>query len=197
MAKVIENLRGDDMIVVRFEMLCDGASPGQCINVNGRFFAIADSDENSASVLTRYGGPLDLPEGTEVNVAGPLGKGFPVYDSWDAVIVCGGTATGVGYNLLKYRSQRNLRTWFVSYTRGGHPLSSGIESIREMKGIETVVEWNTKKLGRPDTPFTPLNVKEFPIGTQVFVAGPKELVDSCRSCAEQFGIESNNINLNY
>ena len=197
MASVTRVVRGQDMMVVTFDYQCGEYTPGQTVNINGRYFAIAETDENSVSVLTRYGGPLDLPEGTEVNIAGPLGKGFPVYDSWDAVIVCGGTATGVGFNLLNYRASKGLRTWFVSYTRGGNPYTEAVDSLSGLKSIERSVSWDTRKDGRPETPYSPLSAGQFPEGTQVFVAGTKELVEACRQHAEQFGIPPNNINLNY
>ena len=197
MASVTRVVRGQDMMVVTFGYQCGDYTPGQTVNINGRYFAIAEADENSVSVLTRYGGPLDLPEGTEVNMTGPLGKGFPVYDSWDAVIVCGGTATGVGFNLLNYRASKGLRTWFVSYTRGSNPYTGTIHGLAGLKNIERSVNWDTKKDGRPETPYSPLVSGQFPEGTQVFVAGTKELVEACRQHAEQFGISPNNINLNY
>ena len=197
MANVIRVVRGQDMMVVTFDYQCGDCTPGQTVNINGRYFAIAEADENSVSVLTRYGGPLDLPEGTEVNMTGPLGKGFPVYDSWDAVIVCGGTAMGVGFNLLNYRASKGLRTWFVSYTRGSNPYTGAIHSLAGLKNIECSINWDTKKDSRPETPYSPLASSRFPEGTQVFVAGTKELVEACRQHAEQFGISPNNINLNY
>jgi len=197
MAKVIKTFRDSDMMIVTFDHPVDSHTPGQTVNINGRFFAIAEANESSVSVLTRYGGPLDLPEGQEVNMTGPQGKGFPVYDSWDAVIVCGGTATGVGFNLLKYRSERGLRTWFVSYTRGGNPYAGIINEVAGAKCVEATINWNTRESGRPENPFSPFECSSFPQSTQVFVAGPKELVESCRQHSEQFGISSNNINLNY
>jgi hypothetical protein len=197
MAKVVKSIRDSDMMIVTFDHPCGSAVPGQTVNINGRFFAIAEADENSVSVLTRYGGPLDLPEGTEVNMTGPLGKGFPAYDSWDAVIVCGGTATGVGLNLLKYRLDRGLRTWFVSYTRGGNPYAKTIDDLSSAKCADFCMNWNTRELDRPAFPYSPLHDSKFPAGTVVFVAGPKELVESCQASAEQFGIDPNNIHLNY
>ncbi len=197
MAKVVRSVYSSDMMMVTFDHQCGDYIPGQTLNINGRFFAIADADTETVSVLTRYGGPLDLPEGTEVNMVGPIGKGFPGYDSWDAVIICGGTATGVGFNLLNYRASRGLRTWFVSYNRGGNPLTVAINESSDKKGVESSIDWNTRELGRPDSPYSPFGVESFPEGTHVFVAGSKELFESCRDNAVKFGIDANNIKLNF
>lgn len=189
MSKVLRKDIGPDFMTVTYELPFD-VKPGQCVVIGGRYFAVAESNGSEATVLTRHGGPLDVDVGSEVDLSGPMGSGFPNIDCENAVIVCGGTGIGACVSVLNYRRRRGLQTWFVAYSRWKHPFQN---QVNEAGGIS----WVTREQDRPKTPFTPFGVESFPQGTQVFFAGTLELLESIRQRVEQFGISSNNINLNY
>ena len=188
MTRIVEINRDEQFVVVKYAYVCQ-TRPGQCVIIDGKYFAIAENGNGVLTVLGRVGGPLDRFVGAEVDLTGPVGNGFKDVDCEHAVIVAGGTAIGTCLSILDYRSQLGLGSWFVSYAKTRHPFISKVTSTGG-------INWNTTD-GRPAFPFDPLVIKAFPSGTRVFVAGPNSLVTSVRNCAEKFNIAADNINLNY
>jgi ferredoxin-NADP reductase len=189
MSKVTRKNVGPDFMTVSYALDSE-VKPGQCVVIGGRYFAVAESSDGEVTVLTRHGGPLDVDVGSDVDLSGPVGNGFPNVDCENAVVICGGTGVGACISVLDYRRRAGLHTWFVAYSRWPHPFQKNVE---DAGGIS----WITRESDRPATPLTPFGVDKFPVGTQVFFAGTKELLESIRSNVEQFGISANNINLNY
>jgi len=188
MTRIVEINRDEQFVVVKYAHVCQ-IRPGQCVIIDGKYFAIAENNSGVLTVLGRVGGPLDRFVGAEVDLTGPVGNGFKDVDCEHAVVIAGGSAIGACLSVLDYRNQLGLKTWFVSYAKTRHPFISRV-------AVTGGVNWNTAS-GRPAFPFDPLDIKSFPSGTRVFVAGPNDLVTSVRNCAEQFNITADNINLNY
>jgi hypothetical protein len=188
MTRIVDISRDEHFVVVKYAHACQ-SEPGQCVIIDGKYFAIAENQDGVLTVLGRTGGPLDRPTAAEVVLAGPIGNGFKGIDCESAVIIAGGTAIGTCLSVLDHRTRRGLKTWFVSYARSQHPFA---ERVSAAGGIN----WNTAG-GRPASPYDPLGVNMFPNETRVFVAGPNDLVNSVRNCAEKFNILTDNINLNY
>jgi len=188
MTRIVEINRDEQFVVVKYAHVCQ-IRPGQCVIIDGKYFAIAENNNGVLTVLGRVGGPLDRLVGAEVDLTGPVGNGFKDVDCEHAVVIAGGSAIGACLSVLDYRNQLGLSSWFVSYAKTRHPFISRVAATGG-------VNWNTTD-GRPAFPFDPLGIKSFPSGTRVFVAGPNDLVTSVRSCAEKFNITADNINLNY
>jgi ferredoxin-NADP reductase len=189
MSSVTNRQHDHDFVAVKCAHSCD-SMPGQCVTVDGKYFAIAENDGSVLTLLGKNGGALDVEVGAELNIQGPFGPGFKSIDCEHAVIITGGTGIGACISVLKHRASLGLKTAVVSYARQDHPFT-GV--LQEHGGVC----WNTTTSGRPESPFSPLGVSEFPPGTVVFTAGPRELVESIKRSAEKFNISSDNISLNY
>jgi ferredoxin-NADP reductase len=166
--------------------------------VGGKYLAIAGCDGTGLSVLTRPDTSFDVAPGTEVEIEGPLGGGFPSHDCDEAWIICGGTAIGVGMSLLNWRATRGLRTSMVAYSRSNVPLIGTSPAAKGLPWIDRISGWNTAAFGRPSTPLDPIVRNDISLAhVNLFVAGPKSLIDGVRESVEKFGISANNIKLNY
>ena len=188
MTRIVDIKRDEKFVTVKYAHVCQ-TRPGQCVVIDGKYFAIAENNNGVLTVLGRSGGPLDSFIGAEIELTGPVGNGFKDVDCEHAIIVAGGSAIGACLSVLDYRNQLGLDSWFLSYAKTSHPFASRVTAAGG-------INWNTTG-GRPAFPLDPLGVKAFPSGTRVFVAGPNDLVTSVRNCAEKFNIAADNINLNY
>lgn len=173
-------------------------TPGQVIKVNGKFLAIAGCDGMGMRALTRAESPFDVEAGVEVEIEGPIGAGFPNHDCEEAWIVCGGTAIGVGKSLFDWRASRGLRTSMMLFSRSQVPLLDRLPGAKGLPWIDRVSGWNTASNGRPATPLDPILRHDISVAhVNVFVAGPKSLIDGVKESVEKFGISVNNVRTNY
>lgn len=172
--------------------------PGQVIKVNGKFLAIAGCDGTGMHALTRAGSPFDVESGEDVEIEGPIGAGFPNHDCEEAWIVCGGTAIGVGKSLFDWRASHGLRTSMVAFSRSNVPLLDRLPGAKGLPWIDRVSGWNTSMSGRPPTPMDPIMRHDSSLAhVNIFVAGPKSLIDGVKENLEKFGISVNNVRTNY
>jgi NAD(P)H-flavin reductase len=148
-------------------------TPGQCVKINGNWYAIAEQQDSSFDVFVKKDSSLLLSD--EHAVEGPLGPGFKNIDCQDAVLVAGGTGIGAMLHLLRYRADKGLSSYVVHYVRS----SFNVKEMVPASLCKEHVVWNTTWAGRPSTPVSPLSY--LPEGTHIFVAGPKSLVEACKS----------------
>jgi NAD(P)H-flavin reductase len=162
------------------------SKPGQCVKINGAWFAITEQRDGEFDIIVRSTSPL-LEWQTALLVEGPIGPGFPNAACCHAVLVAGGTGIGVLIHLIKYRFERGLTTDVVFFSRG----STEISELIPVGMCKNIVVRDTMKEGRPEDP---LSLLDLPNGSQVFVSGPKSLVDACKLSAQTKNLVCN---LNY
>jgi NAD(P)H-flavin reductase len=149
-------------------------TPGQCAKINGSWYAIAEQRDSNFDVFVKNNS--SLLSATEYVIEGPLGPGFKNIDCAEAVLVAGGTGIGALLQLLQYRFEKNLSSYLVHYARSPFNL----EELIPASYCKKYVTWNTTlRKERPLTPVLPL--VNLPDDSQIFVSGPKSLVDACKS----------------
>lgn len=148
--------------------------PGQCAKINDNWYAIASQRNDEFDVIVKKDSSL-LSSSDDV-IEGPLGPGFQNFDCQNAVLIAGGTGIGAMLHLLKVRASLGLDSYLVHYARS----SFGMKDLIPEGTCKKYVFWNTTwQHGRPDDPTQPLC--ELPKDSQLFVAGPKSLVTTCKS----------------
>ena len=177
------NYVGDFAKVTFHHSLSSQTIPGQCVKVDGKWFAVMDQRDDEFDVLVRKDSSL-LKSDKHI-IEGPLGRGFGNLDCKNAILVAGGTGIGVMTYLLKYRTMLGLESYVVHFARS----ALSVIDVTSYDSCKEYVFWNTvSNGGRPDTPIKPLEEKYGtftsyfdPTETQVFVSGPSSLVEACRS----------------
>lgn len=153
--------------------------PGQCAKINGRWFAIAELRNNEFDIIVPHDSPLLSADNEDIVVDLPQGSGFSNIDTPEAVCLVAGTGLGAVLELVKYRSEKNLKTSVQMYGRRitGDCVAGIFPILRNMK-FEV---WNTTELGRPTIESILPSDTEVP----VFFAGPKGFLDEIRSVSDQ------------
>lgn len=162
------------------------SKPGQCAKINGAWFAISEQRAEEFDIIVKSSSPL-LTADTALLVEGPLGSGFPNTGCYHAVLVAGGTGIGALTHLVKFRFERGLSTDLIYFSRGSMEISDVIPANM----CKNVVLWDTMKEGRPEDP---LGLFLFPNDSEVFVSGPKSLVEACKLSSQAKNLVCN---LNY
>lgn len=162
------------------------SKPGQCAKINGAWFAITEQREEEFDIVVKSTSPL-LEIETALLVEGPLGSGFPNATCSHAIIVAGGTGLGAVIHLVKHRFERGLTTDLVYFSRGSLEISEVIPADM----CKNLVLWDTMKNSRPSDPLGSFEVTS---DSQVFVSGPKSLVEACKLSAQTKNLVCN---LNY
>lgn len=162
------------------------SKPGQCAKINGAWFAITEQRDGEFDIIVRSTSPL-LEGQTTLLVEGPIGPGFPNAACCHAVLIAGGTGIGALIHLIKYRFERGLTTDLVYFSRGSLEISEVIPTDM----CKNLVLWDTMKNSRPSDPLGSFEVTS---DSQVFVSGPKSLVEACTLSAQTKNLVCN---LNY
>jgi hypothetical protein len=171
-----------DYLILRYkssemsEKIRNGA-PGQCLKIEGNYFAISDVSEDTFDVMTKVDSCIS-------NVVEPtvqdelLGKGFSSLDVDNAIVLTMGTGAGLGCYLTEFRKRKNLNTHFTAFVRGKTPIDQRISSLGNL--------WNTREEPRPLTPLYTVDIQElhpissktkiFPIGNTEFVSRVKKIM---------------------
>ncbi len=198
MSEVIQVVRKGEYASVTLNHGFAMVVPGQCVKVGDSYFAISDFTAGSVTLLVRAGSRLDIPRGSHVSLEGPIGKGFPGHDDPVATIAVAGTAAGVGVLLAEKRRYAGLKTHLIVVTRGPTPISSRVFDLSWGNSGGSIFHWCTTSQGSRPTPVlsTFLSRDEILEGP-LFLAGPKDFVNTCRDEAKQLDMTDNNIRTNY
>jgi len=198
MSEVIVNHRKGEYALVICSHSLKEVIPGQYVAVGENYYAISDFTAGSVSLLVKTNSRLDLPAGSQLQVSGPLGQGFPDIETPVATIAVAGTATGAGVLLAESRRLKGLKTNLIVVSRGLTPLDSRLYDLSWGDGFTRVFSWCTLlQKSRPSPPLsTFLSPKELLQGS-LFLAGPKGFVNDCKENAKQMGLSENNIKTNY
>jgi len=158
------------------------SKPGQCAKINGAWFAIAEQRSQEFDVIVKSTSPLLQLEETLL-VEGPTGPGFQNAACSHAIVVAGGTGLGAVISLLKYRGERGLTSDLIYFSK-----DMQIAQVVPPVYCKNVILWNTVEKTRPDQP---LVLPEIPKDSQVFVSGPKSLVEACKAAAQVSNLTCN------
>jgi NAD(P)H-flavin reductase len=178
------------------------AQPGQCFMIDGRYMAVASSIDGVMSFVTKKDSWLDSFDKENYEFLGPVGRGFTDPATNNAIIIAGGTGIGAAISLLKHRQDNSdLQTHLIFYQRGGIP----VDELLGMFGVDgcanSLIQWNTATEGRPQNPLDPFfKVNEHEVYTQkydVFVVGPKSLVEATSKQCKSLGIEDTMFHTNF
>ena len=178
------------------------AQPGQCFMIDGRYMAVASSVGGVMSFVTKKGSWLDSFDKENYEFLGPVGGGFTDPDASNAIIVAGGTGIGAAISLLRYRQDKpDLRTNLIFYQRGGISVRELLERLDADYCIDSLVQWNTATEGRPQNPLDPFfKLNEHEVDTRkydVFVVGPKSLVEAASKQCKSLGIKDTMFHTNF
>lgn len=151
--------------------------PGQCVTLDGKWFAIYDVGNNNFSVLVKE--DSYFVENDPKEIVGPVGKGFMSPLHKRAIVVAGGTGIGAVMPVIRVRNKYGLSTDIIFYSKGD---VSTIRADQATIGMcRNVIFWDTLEKGRPSHPLEPLNDR--PQDAAIYVAGPKSLVDATQTAA--------------
>lgn len=198
MSEVIQVVRKGEYASVTLSHGFATVVPGQCVKVGDSYFAISDFTAGSVTLLVRAGSRLDIPRGSHVSLEGPIGKGFPGHDDPIATIAVAGTAAGVGVLLAEKRRYAGLKTHLIVITRGPTPVSSRVFDLSWGNSGGSIFHWCTTSQGsRPGPVLGTFLSRDEILEGSLFLAGPKDFVNTCRDEAKQLGVTDNNIRTNY
>jgi NAD(P)H-flavin reductase len=165
---------------VTFDHALAYSMPGQCVQLDGKYFAIYESLGNTFSILVNKDSHYvnNDPE----KISDPLGNGFSSTLSKRAIVVAGGTGIGAVVPVIKLRNKYGLSTDVIFYTKGDiGPIRLDQATIGMCRNV---IFWDTSTKGRPIDPLAPLVDKQG--DSVVFVAGPKSLVTATQEVAKNF-----------
>ena len=153
--------------------------PGQCAKINGKWFAIAELRNNEFDIIVPHDSHLLSTDNEDIVVDLPQGSGFSNIDTSEAVCLVAGTGLAAVLELVKYRSEKNLKTSVKMFGRHitGDCVVGVFPILRNMK----FEAWNTIELGRP----TIKSILPSDPGNPVFFAGPKGFLDEIRLVSDQ------------
>ena len=198
MSDIIPVVRWGDYASVTLSHSLTEVIPGQCVKIGDSYFAISDFTAESVTLLVRAGTRLDAPRGSHFSLEGPVGKGFPGYTDPTATIAVAGTAAGVGVLLAEKRRYVGLKTHLIVITRGHTPISSRIFDLSWGNSGGSIFHWCTISQGsRPAPVLSTFLSRDEILEGPLFLAGPKDFVNTCRDEAKQLGMTDNNIRTNY
>lgn len=193
-------------LVLKKDGALHSAEPGQFVNVavRGREafdpllrrpFSFFRESETSISLLYRVVGRgtrrlASVREGEELDLVGPLGRGFE-YRSLDGpALLVGG---GVGVPPLFHLSQRLVaqgreHTALVGFSNEAYAL--GLSEWREL-GVEVRVATDDGSLGKAGlvTRLLEERLKEAPV-RRIFACGPRPMLQAVAAIAGRFGVPS-------
>lgn len=178
------------------------AQPGQCFMIDGRYMAVASSVGGVLSFVTKKGSWLDSFDKENYEFLGPVGGGFTNPDASNAIIVAGGTGIGAAISLLRYRQDKpDLKTHLIFYQRGGIPVDELLGMLDANDRVDSLVQWNTAVHGRPLNPLDPFfKVNKYEADAHkydVFVVGPKSLVEATSKQCKSLGIKDTMFHTNF
>lgn len=159
---------------------CFPVVPGVCAQIDGNYYAIADSPAAGELTFVVKEGSRIMQMSPRSKVEVPVGRGFDAPETPDGLVVVGGTGLAAAVSLVTHRRRLDLSTTVVSYGRGMDPdaVLSEFPVLREDK--VKFVSWDTERWGRPPSPMEPV----FDVGGRghhVFFAGPREMLETLRS----------------
>lgn len=165
---------------VTFDHPVPQSTPGQFVYIDGKPFAIYDSDESSCSFLVK--GDSYLVENMPKEISSPTGGGFPNPLSKHAIAIAGGTGVGAIIPLIRARNKQDLTTSVIIYTRGDITHIWEDQPCLAMCG--DVIMWNTTVRGRPADPLAPIS--NIHPGSAIFMVGPKSLTAAIKEVAGRY-----------
>ena len=181
--QIIENtnLGGDyQKVVLTHPGLTQHIIPGSCAVVNGRWVAIADFTDSTLTFIVKSSSFLFREEIDKVEF--PSGKGFPTASSSSAIVIAGGTGVGAVALLINQLFSRGINPMIGICSRGLDPLA--LSNFYPQFARAYFV--NTKNCSRPKQLLRYLYNGQS--STEVFVAGPKSLVDEVALDAQHLNL---------
>jgi NAD(P)H-flavin reductase len=170
-------------VKVTFKRQLPYSIPGQCVKLDGKWFAIYEVNPGDFSILVNKNS--HYAENDPQEISEPLGEGFTASLCKRAIVVGGGTGIGAVMPVIKNRNRHGLSTDVIFYTRGD---ISPIRLDQATIGMcRNVIFWDTTKQGRPSTPLEPLVDKQ--AESTIFVAGPKSLVTATEEAARNYNFD--------
>lgn len=164
-------------IKLTFDKPLVGVNPGQCVTLDGKWFAVYDSDHIGFSILVKD--DSYFVDNDPKEIVGPVGKGFTSCLHKRAIVVAGGTGIGAIVPVIRARNKYGLSTDVLFYSRGD---ISSIRADQATIGMcRNVIFWDTLEKGRPANPLTPLYDR--PLDAFIYVAGPKSLVEATQKAS--------------
>lgn len=159
-------------VKLTFNTPLQGVNPGQCVTLDGKWFAVYDFDHTGFSILVKS--DSYFVDNDPKEVVGPVGKGFLSCLHKRAVVVAGGTGIGAIVPVIRARNRYGLSTDVIFYSRGD---VSAIRADQATIGMcRNVIFWDTLEKDRPANPLAPLYDR--PLDAAIYVAGPKSLVEA-------------------
>jgi hypothetical protein len=168
---------------VTFEHQLSHSMPGQCVQLDGKMFAIYETTDKNFSIFVKDNS--HFVENTPKTISEPTGQGFSAALFKRAIVVAGGTGIGAIMPVIKIRNKYGLSTDVIFYTKDD---VSSIRADQATIGMcRNVIFWNTTANGRPADPLQPLVEKQ--PESAVFVAGPRSLVEATEKISKKFNFE--------
>lgn len=170
---------------IKFDRKLSQSIPGQFVYIDGKPFAIYESDESSFSILVK--GDSFLVENIPQEISEPKGGGFPNLLSRHAIAIAGGTGVGAVMPVIHARNKQGLTTSVIIYARGD------ITTIRDdqpcLSLCGDVILWDTASRGRPRDPLAPIS--NIHPGSAIFMVGPKSLTAAIKEAADRYNLSCN------
>ncbi len=181
--QIIENINlgGDyQKVVLTHSEPLQHILPGSCALINGRWVAIADFTDSTLTFLVKSSSFLLREEIDAVEF--PVGRGFPAATSPAAIVIAGGTGVGALALLVNQLISRGINPAIGVVSRGIDPLALGSFYPQFARAFFV----NTKNCSRPKQLLRYLYNGQS--NTEVFVAGPKSLVDEVALDAQHLNL---------
>ena len=150
--------------------------PGQCVVLEGRYFALAGARTGQLDVVVPERWVSSWRENSPMRH--PVGPGFEAHDSPTAHVVVGGTGISAAVSLVRHRSQAGLDT-VVQFVGRSVRRSDVVAAFPLLEEVDLDC-WDTSEWGRPmAVEMLPPHVIKS--GVTLFFAGPRSLLDELTS----------------
>lgn len=179
--KIISNLSlGGNYrkIILTHSLQSIDSSPGTCCIINDRWLAVAEITSQTLSFVTK--GDSFLVREPVSTFEFPAGKGFSSHTPQHALVIAAGTGIGAISRIVHDRTLKSLSTKVLIL---GREFSQELvwENFPQFRSATI---WDTVKLGRPEHILS--NFYDSTHSTEIYVAGPKSLVESIRFDAQSY-----------
>jgi ferredoxin-NADP reductase len=174
--------------------------PGQCFKVAGLWMTAAAWDDEGIVFLC-----LDTPlirdlTAEQLHFSGPIGSGFADVAAGKSLVVAGGTGIAAVMGIVSTRKEEQ-ETHLAFYSKQDGMLGAIARNLglsAALKTLNSLTEWNTTNLGRPTGPLDPFLAAIIdPVQYQIFVAGPKSLMEATQKQCQELGVPDKNFHTNF
>lgn len=172
------NLGGDyRKIILTCPDIPEFIPSGACAVINGRWLAVAGYGRNRLHFVVKLGSWIFREKITAIEV--PVGKGFST--SQLELPYCVAAGTGIGaLSLFLERQHSQVKSFVLHRGLDEHAV------IKEFPVFQGSKFWNTTKYGRPEQKQILQYAKSV---SDVFVAGPKSLVEAIRETSTELNFK--------